>query len=60
MYKPLAIPFFLMTLAEVYGMAVHQGLKRLAEAANTVEATQECWDRGRNGSAAGNAVAVHA
>jgi predicted ATPase len=41
----LCIPFFLMTLAEVYGMAAQadEGLKRLAEAANIVEATQERW-----------------
>ena len=41
----LLIPFFLMTLAEVYGMAAQadEGLKRLAEAANIVEATHERW-----------------
>jgi predicted ATPase len=41
----LGMPFFLMTLAEVYGMAAQadEGLKRLAEAANIVEATQERW-----------------
>jgi predicted ATPase len=41
----LIIPFFLMTLAEVYGMAAQadEELKRLAEAANIVEATQERW-----------------
>ena len=41
----LVIPFFLMTLAEVYGMAAQadEGLKRLAEVANIVEATQERW-----------------
>jgi predicted ATPase len=34
-----------MTLAEVYGMAAQadEGLKRRAEAANIVEATQERW-----------------
>jgi predicted ATPase len=41
----LLIPFYLMTLAEVYGMAAQadEGLKRLAEAATIVEATQERW-----------------
>jgi predicted ATPase len=41
----LLIPFYLTTLAEVYGMAAQpdEGLKRLAEAANIVEATQERW-----------------
>jgi predicted ATPase len=41
----LGIPFFLMTLSEVYGMAVQadEGLTRLAEAANIVETTQERW-----------------
>jgi predicted ATPase len=41
----LFIPFWLMTLAEVYGMAAQadEGLKRLADAANIVEATQERW-----------------
>ena len=41
----LCIPFYLMTLAEVYGMAAQadEGLKRLAEAANIVEVTQERW-----------------
>jgi predicted ATPase len=41
----LIIPFFLMTLAEVYGMAgqADEGLKRLAEAADIVESTQERW-----------------
>ena len=34
-----------MTLAEVYGMAAQadEGLKRLADAANIVEVTQERW-----------------
>jgi predicted ATPase len=41
----LMIPFFLMTLAEVYGMAAQpeEGLNRLAEAAALVETTQERW-----------------
>ncbi len=41
----LLLPFFLTTLAEVHGMAAQadEGLKRLAEAANIVEATQERW-----------------
>jgi predicted ATPase len=41
----LVVPFFLTTLAEIYGMAAQadEGLKRVAEAANIVEATQERW-----------------
>jgi tetratricopeptide (TPR) repeat protein len=41
----LEMPFYLMTLAEVYGMAGQpdEGLDRLAEAANLVETTQERW-----------------
>jgi predicted ATPase len=41
----LLIPFFLMTLAEVCGKAgqSEEGLKRLAEAAELVETTQERW-----------------
>jgi len=41
----LAMPFFLTTLAEVYGMGAQpeEGLNRLAEAANLVETTQERW-----------------
>jgi predicted ATPase len=41
----LVLPFFLMTLAEVYGMAAQpeEGLERLAEAAKLVETTQERW-----------------
>jgi predicted ATPase len=39
------LPFFLTTLAEVYGMAAQpeEGLDRLAEAAKLVETTQERW-----------------
>jgi predicted ATPase len=39
------IPFFLMTLAEAYGMASQpqEGLDRLAEAGKLVETTQERW-----------------
>jgi predicted ATPase len=41
----LTKPFFLMTLAELYGKAARPeaGLNRLAEAAKLVEATQERW-----------------
>jgi predicted ATPase len=41
----LLIPFYLMTLAEVCAMAAQpdEGLERLAEATNIVEATQERW-----------------
>ena len=41
----LLLPFFLTTLAEVYGMAAQpeEGLNRLAEAAKLVETTQERW-----------------
>jgi class 3 adenylate cyclase/predicted ATPase len=41
----LMIPFYLMTLAEAYGMAAQpeQGLDRLAEAAKLIETTQERW-----------------
>jgi predicted ATPase len=41
----LLIPFCLMTLAEVCGKAGHpeEGLKRLAEAGELVETTQERW-----------------
>jgi predicted ATPase len=41
----LLLPFFLMTLAEVYGMAARaeKGLNRLAEAAKLVDTTQERW-----------------
>jgi class 3 adenylate cyclase/predicted ATPase len=57
----LIIPFFLMTLAEVYAMAAQadEGLKRLAEAANIVESTQERWAEAEM-HRLGNAVAVHA
>jgi predicted ATPase len=39
------IPFFLMTLAEAYGMASQpqEGLDRLAEAAKLAETTHERW-----------------
>jgi class 3 adenylate cyclase/predicted ATPase len=41
----LVMPFYLMTLAEVYGMAAQpeKGLNRLAEAAMLLETTQERW-----------------
>ena len=41
----LLLPFFLTTLAEVYGMAARpkEGLDRLAEAAKVVETTQDRW-----------------
>jgi predicted ATPase len=41
----LLLPFFLTTLAEVYGMAARpkEGLDRLAEAAKIVETTQDRW-----------------
>jgi predicted ATPase len=41
----LLLPFALMMLAEVYGMASQprEGLDRLAEAAKLVETTQERW-----------------
>jgi predicted ATPase len=41
----ILIPFFLMVLAEVYGMAgqPEEGLKRLVEAAKLVETTREYW-----------------
>ena len=41
----LVVPFYLMTLAEVYGMAgrAEEGLKRLDEAANVTEMTHERW-----------------
>jgi tetratricopeptide (TPR) repeat protein len=41
----LVLPFNLMTLAEVYGMAAQpeEGLDRLTEAAKLVETTQERW-----------------
>jgi predicted ATPase len=41
----LLMPFYLTTLAEVYGMASQpeEGLNRLAEAAKLVETTQERW-----------------
>jgi tetratricopeptide (TPR) repeat protein len=41
----LLIPFFLTTLAQVYGMAAQpiEGLNRLAEAAKLIERTQERW-----------------
>jgi tetratricopeptide (TPR) repeat protein len=43
--RNLMIPFFLMTLAEAYGMAAQpqEGLDRLAEAAKLVETTHERW-----------------
>jgi tetratricopeptide (TPR) repeat protein len=39
------LPFYILTLAEVYGFAARpeEGLNRLAEAANVVEATAERW-----------------
>jgi predicted ATPase len=41
----LLIPFYLMTLAEAYGMAAQpeEGLDRLTEAAKLIETTQERW-----------------
>jgi predicted ATPase len=41
----LLLPFFLMTLAEVYGMAARaeEGVNRLAEAAKLLDTTQERW-----------------
>jgi tetratricopeptide (TPR) repeat protein len=41
----LVVPFFLTTLAEIYGMAAQpdEGLKLVAESANIVKATQERW-----------------
>jgi class 3 adenylate cyclase/predicted ATPase len=41
----LTMPFFLMTLAELYGMAARpeEGLNRFAQASELVETTQECW-----------------
>jgi predicted ATPase len=41
----LMMPSYLMTLAEVYGMAAQpdEGLDRLAEAAELIETTQERW-----------------
>jgi predicted ATPase len=43
--RNLMIPFFLMTLAEAYGMAAQpqEGLDQLAEATKLVETTQERW-----------------
>jgi class 3 adenylate cyclase/tetratricopeptide (TPR) repeat protein len=43
--RTLMIPFFLMALAEAYGMAAQpqEGLDQLAEAAKLVETTQERW-----------------
>jgi hypothetical protein len=39
------LPFYLTTLGEIYGMAgqLDEGLKRLAEAAEMLERTQERW-----------------
>jgi predicted ATPase len=41
----LTLPFFLVTLAEVYGMASQpeEGLNQLAEASQLIETTQERW-----------------
>ena len=41
----LLLPLYLTMLAEIYGMAgqPNEGLKRLAEAANLVQTTQERW-----------------
>jgi predicted ATPase len=43
--RNLMIPFFLMTLADAYGMAAkpQEGLDRLAEVAELVETTHERW-----------------
>jgi predicted ATPase len=43
--RNLMIPFFLMTLADAYGMAAQpqEGLDRLAEAAQLVETRHERW-----------------
>jgi class 3 adenylate cyclase/tetratricopeptide (TPR) repeat protein len=43
--RNLMIPFFLLTLADAYGMAAQpqEGLDRLAEAAKLVETTHERW-----------------
>jgi tetratricopeptide (TPR) repeat protein len=39
------VPFFLVTLAQAYAMAgrPREGLDQLAEAAELVDATHECW-----------------
>jgi class 3 adenylate cyclase/tetratricopeptide (TPR) repeat protein len=39
------LPFYILTLAELYGIAARpeEGLNRLAQAANVVEATSERW-----------------
>jgi predicted ATPase len=41
----LTMPFFVMALAELYGMAARpeEGLNRFAQASELVETTQECW-----------------
>jgi predicted ATPase len=41
----LVVPFYLMTLAELYGMVgqAEEGLKRLDEAANVADMTHERW-----------------
>ena len=41
----MSLPFFLLTLAEVYGKLgkPEEGLSRLAEAFNMMGSTQECW-----------------
>jgi class 3 adenylate cyclase/predicted ATPase len=41
----LVLPFYLTTLAEVYGRAAqpHEGLNRLGDAAKLIEMTQERW-----------------
>ena len=43
--RKLMIPFFLTTLAEAYALAgePREGLDQLAEAAQLVETTHECW-----------------
>jgi predicted ATPase len=41
----LVMPFYLMTLAQAYGMASQpqEGLDRLGQASKLVETSQECW-----------------
>jgi predicted ATPase len=41
----LTMPFFLMTLAELYGMATQpeEGVNRLAQALKLVQTAEECW-----------------
>ena len=56
----LVLPFYLTTLAEVYGRAAQpeEGLNRLGDAAKLIEMTQERWAEAEMHRVRGTTVAV--